>query len=276
MIQWYPGHMAKAFREIDEKIKFVDCILVLLDARIPRSSFNPDIIKRCQNKKIIFCLTKIDLADSNKTNQWINYYKKQGYVVGINSKENKSRMILSKAIKDALKEKIEKDRLKGINKKSIKVMVLGIPNVGKSTLINMLANKKVASIGNKPGVTKSQQWIKINDDFELLDTPGVLWPKFENDEVGFNLALIGSIKDNILPILDICNYGVKLINDKYPNMLEKRYLVKYSENYIETLSKEKKFYTNGELDINKGCMTFLNDLRIGSLGRITLEEVEYE
>jgi len=276
MIQWYPGHMAKAFREIDEKIKFVDCILILLDARIPESSFNPDILKRCNNKKVIYCLNKVDLADSNKLSKWVNHYKKTGEVIQINSKDQKTKSIIIKTINNVLKEKREKDALKGIRKQSIKVMVVGIPNVGKSTLINTLVGKRIASIGNKPGVTKAQQVIKIDEGLELLDTPGVLWPKFEKDEIGYNLALIGSIKDEILPIEDVVKYGLNYLNDNYPSYLKLRYNLDYSDTFILDLIKSKNLYSSSKPDINRCCMLILNDLRSGSLGRITLEEYNNE
>ena len=175
--------------------------------------------------------------------------------------------------REGIEEKRKKDASKGIRPKAVKAMVVGIPNVGKSTLINNLAGKKIASVGDKPGVTKSQQWIKLNQDLELLDTPGVLWPKFENPEVGFNLALTGAIKDNILPLEDVVNYGVNLLKKKYPNALMKRYNVEETENdYLLKLGKEKKLYTNNEIDYNRICMLVLNDLRNGYLGPITLDE----
>ena len=276
MIQWYPGHMAKAFREIDENIKFVDCVLVLLDARIPSSSFNPDIIKRCQNKTIIYCLTKADLADSVELNKWLKYYNQLGPTISINTKSNKAKDLLTKTIISALKDKRERDLKKGLRLRAIKTMVLGIPNVGKSTLINTLTGKKVTQIGNKPGVTKAQQWVRINENFELLDTPGVLWPKFENPNVGLNLALVGSIKDDILPIEEVVNKGIQLIHTLYPNRLFFRYQVEEKEidNYLMALIKEKKIYNNATPNIHKACMMFLNDLRNGLLGPICLDRIE--
>ena len=179
-----------------------------------------------------------------------------------------------KKVLETLDEKRKKDALKGLRPRAVKAMVVGIPNVGKSTLINNLSGKKVASVGDKPGVTKAQQWIKLNQDLELLDTPGVLWPKFENPKVGFNLALTGAIKDDILRLEDILDYGVKLLHELYPGILEKRYHVseEYINDYLLHLAKEKKFYTNGEIDYNRVCMLILNDLRNGYLGQITLDE----
>lgn len=274
MIQWYPGHMAKAFREMDEKLKFVDLVIVLLDARVPKSSFNPEVYRKFQNKKVLYVLTKKDKADPVDTKKWCDYYTSNGNIaVTVNAKASDASKVVMKAVNKIMEEKRKKDATKGIRPKAIKAMVVGIPNVGKSTLINNLAGKKIASVGDKPGVTKSQQWIKLNQDLELLDTPGVLWPKFENPEVGFNLALTGAIKDNILPLEDVVNYGVELLKKKYPNALMKRYNIEESENdYLLKLGKEKKLYTNNEIDFNRVCMLVLNDLRNGYLGPITLDE----
>ena len=274
MIQWYPGHMAKAFREMDEKLKFVDLVIVLLDARVPKSSFNPEVYRKFQNKKVLYVLTKKDKADPVDTKKWCDYYTNNGNIaVTVNAKASDASKIVMKAVNKIMEEKRKKDASKGIRPKAVKAMVVGIPNVGKSTLINNLAGKKIASVGDKPGVTKSQQWIKLNQDLELLDTPGVLWPKFENPEVGFNLALTGAIKDNILPLEDVVNYGVNLLKKKYPNALMKRYNVEETENdYLLKLGKEKKLYANNEIDYNRICMLVLNDLRNGYLGPITLDE----
>ncbi len=274
MIQWYPGHMAKAFREMDEKLKFVDLVIVLLDARVPKSSFNPEVYRKFQNKKILYVLTKKDKADPVDTQKWCDYYSKDGNIaVSVNAKANDASKIVMKAVIKLMEEKRKKDALKGIRPKALKAMVVGIPNVGKSTLINNLAGKKIASVGDKPGVTKTQQWIKLNQDLELLDTPGVLWPKFENPEVGFNLALSGAIKDNILPLEDVLNYGIDLLKKKYPGSLQKRYEVSEEESdYLLKVGKAKKLYTNNEIDYNRICMLILNDLRNGYLGQITLDE----
>ena len=276
MVQWYPGHMAKAFREMDEKIKLVDLIIVLLDARVPESSFNPEVFKKFQHKQIIYILTKADKADPKETKKWCQYYEAKGsIVIAINSKDNQSKKLVMKSVVKAMEEKRKKDALKGLKPRAIKAMVVGIPNVGKSTLINNLAGKKVAIVGDKPGVTKAQQWIKLNHDLELLDTPGVLWPKFENPEVGFKLALTGAIKDDILRLDDIVIYGVKLITELYPTLLPKRYNVEVSDanDYLHQLAKEKKLYANGVIDINRVCMLILTDLRNGSIGNITLDRI---
>ena len=279
MVQWYPGHMAKAFREMDEKIKFVDLVIVLLDARVPESSLNPEVVKKFQNKQILYVLTKADKADSEQTKKWCKHYESNNaIVISVNSKDSSTKKIVMKAIQKVLEEKRKKDALKGLRPRAIKAMVVGIPNVGKSTLINNLSGKKVASVGDKPGVTKAQQWIKLNQDLELLDTPGVLWPKFESPHVGFNLALTGAIKDDILRLEDIVEYGVKLLHELYPGILEKRYNVKedFINDYATHVAKEKKFYANGEIDYNRVCMLILNDLRNGALGNITLDRINHE
>ncbi|MBR2891305.1 MAG: ribosome biogenesis GTPase YlqF [Bacilli bacterium] len=279
MVQWYPGHMAKAFREMDEKIKFVDLVIVLLDARVPESSLNPEVVKKFQNKQILYVLTKADKADSEQTKKWCKHYESNNaIVISVNSKDSSTKKIVMKAIQKVLEEKRKKDALKGLRPRAIKAMVVGIPNVGKSTLINNLSGKKVASVGDKPGVTKAQQWIKLNQDLELLDTPGVLWPKFESPHVGLNLALTGAIKDDILRLEDIVEYGVKLLHELYPGILEKRYNVKedFINDYATHVAKEKKFYANGEIDYNRVCMLILNDLRNGALGNITLDRINHE
>lgn len=273
MIQWYPGHMAKAFREMDEIVRFVDMVIVLLDARIPKSSFNPEVYKKFQNKPVLYVLTKKDKADPKQTLKWCEYYQKQNATaIAVNSKTNGAKNEIMKAVLKVMEPKRQKDALKGIRPKAIKAMVVGIPNVGKSTLINNLAGKKIASVGDKPGVTKSQQWIKLNKDLELLDTPGVLWPKFEDPQVGLHLAFTGAIKDNILQIEDVVNYGIKFLIEHYPNALSNRYGVLETEEYLINLAKEKKFYTNTkEIDFNKTAFMILNDYRNGALGQITLD-----
>lgn len=279
MVQWYPGHMAKAFREMDEKVKFVDLVIVLLDARIPESSLNPEVVKKFQNKQILYVLAKSDKADPIQTKKWCKYYEStNAQVISVNSKDSNTKKIVMKKVLQTLEEKRKKDALKGLRPRSIKAMVVGIPNVGKSTLINNLSGKKIASVGDKPGVTKAQQWIKLNQDLELLDTPGVLWPKFEDPKVGFNLALTGAIKDDILRLEDIVDYGVKLLHELYPGVLEKRYSVseEHIDNYAQMLAKAKKFYVNSSIDYNRVCMLILNDLRNGLLGNLTLDRIKDE
>lgn len=281
MIQWYPGHMAKAIREIEEKLKLVDLVIVLLDSRIPKSSFNPLLSKLINNKMVLYILTKKDMADSNLTNEWLRYYQKNNITnaIAINSKDSKIKNLVTMTIEKMLQEKRLNDAKKGLKPRPIRTMVVGIPNVGKSTFINMMVNKKVTNVGDKPGVTKVQQWIRINKNLELLDTPGVLWPKFEDQKIGYNLAIIGSIKDEILKIEDIVTYALDYIKENYPNNLISRYNLTESDLTLDSFSillklgKEKKFYlTNGDIDLNRISTLILRDIRQLSLGAITFEK----
>ncbi len=281
MIQWYPGHMAKAIREIEEKLKLVDLVIVLLDSRIPKSSFNPLLSKLINNKMVLYILTKKDMADSNLTNEWLKYYQKNNITnaIAINSKDSKIKNLVATTIEKMLQEKRLNDAKKGLKPRPIRTMVVGIPNVGKSTFINMMVNKKVTNVGDKPGVTKVQQWIRINKNLELLDTPGVLWPKFEDQKIGYNLAIIGSIKDEILKIEDIVTYALDYIKENYPNNLISRYNLTESDLTLDSFSillklgKEKKFYlTNGDIDLNRISTLILRDIRQLSLGMITFEK----
>lgn len=275
MIQWYPGHMAKAIREVSEKVKIVDLVIILLDARIPKSSFNPLIKDTIKQKPTLYLLTKKDKADLEQTSKWLNSYE---HSLAIDTRSNKDIKKVLKMCEDMMKEKRAKDALKGLKPRPIKTMIVGIPNVGKSTLINSLVGKKVAVTGDKPGVTKVQQWIKINQNLELLDTPGILWPKFEDQVVGMHLAITGAIKDNILPIHDVALYLISFLKSHYPNVLTNRYQLDESvdENKILTeIGKKQNYYlSNHEVDLDRTSLLLLQEFRNNSLGYITLDQVE--
>ena len=281
MIQWYPGHMAKALREVSEKIKLVDVVVIVLDARVPMSSLNPEIVKLVNNKRVLIVLNKKDKADSNQSAFWKKHYEDKNYqAIVINSKDNKDIKKLLSSIKDLMAEKRKKDALKGLKPRPIKTMIIGIPNAGKSTIINGLVNKKVASIGDKPGVTKSQQWIRINQDLELLDTPGILWPKFENQEIASNLAVTGAIKDEIVDVYELVKYALNFYKLYYSQELVNRYNVKEDNNVeeiIEVIARSNHLYNvDKTIDFDRVALLVLNDIRSGRLGKITLDRYSNE
>ena len=281
MIQWYPGHMAKALREVSEKIKLVDVVVIVLDARVPMSSLNPEIVKLVNNKRVLIVLNKKDKADSNQSAFWKKHYEDKNYqAIVINSKDNKDIKKLLSSIKDLMAEKRKKDALKGLKPRPIKTMIIGIPNAGKSTIINGLVNKKVASIGDKPGVTKNQQWIRINQDLELLDTPGILWPKFENQEIASNLAVTGAIKDEIVDVYELVKYALNFYKLYYSQELVNRYNVKEDNNVeeiIEVIARSNHLYNvDKTIDFDRVALLVLNDIRSGRLGKITLDRYSNE
>lgn len=273
-IQWFPGHMAKAKREVSEKLKYVDIVFELVDGRLPLSSRNPLLDQILQQKPRLVLINKADLADPNQTKQWENYFIEKGFaVLAINAQENKGvKAIVAKA-KEALKEKLERDRNRGLKPRAIRVMVIGIPNVGKSTLLNRLAGKKIAQTGNKPGVTKGQQWIRYGKELELLDTPGILWPKFEDQEIGKKLALTGAIKDQLLHLDDIAIYGLDFFARYYPKQLIQRYhlseeeVLQLAPELLMTITEKLGFRDNYE----RGSERVIHDIRQGKLGRYTLD-----
>lgn len=276
-IQWFPGHMAKARREITEKLSLVDIIFELVDARLPLSSRNPMIDEIVQHKPRLVILNKADMADSNKTALWLEYFSKKGMkAVAVNSQEGKGLNQITAAAKEVLFEKWEKMRSKGIRPRAIRAMIIGIPNVGKSTLINRIAKKNIAKTGNTPGVTKSQQWIKLNKEIELLDTPGILWPKFEDIEIGLKLAISGAIKDSILNLHDIAVYGLQFLEKEYPNRLLENYKMdSVSENTLEAYEHIGKLRaclgTGGVVNYDKVIELIIRDIRSQRFGPLTFE-----
>jgi len=229
-IQWFPGHMAKARREVSEKLKFVDIVFELVDARLPISSRNPMLDQLLQQKPRLILINKTDLADPVQTKKWEQYFQAQGYLaLAINAQDNQGVKAIVPTAKQVLKEKIARDKARGLKPRAIRAMVIGIPNVGKSTLMNRLVGKKIAQTGNKPGVTKGQQWLRFGTDLELLDTPGILWPKFEDPEIGKKLALTGAIKDQLIHLDDIALYGLDFFARYYPERIANRYQLKAEE-----------------------------------------------
>lgn len=276
--QWYPGHMTKAKRMMQEDIKLIDLVIELVDARIPLSSRNPDIDELGKNKARIVLLNKTDLADSRKNKLWMEYFSNMGFhVLEINSKTGAGVKSIQGVVQEACKEKIERDRRRGIINRPVRAMVVGIPNVGKSTFINSFAGKACAKTGNKPGVTKGKQWIRLNKSLELLDTPGILWPKFEDQTVGLHLAMIGSMNDEIVHLDELAYDLIKFITAEYAGLLEKRYDIEITDEQdayeiLRNICISRKCYLKGEeLDIMKASAMLVDDFRSGRLGRISLE-----
>ena len=277
--QWYPGHMTKAKRMMQENIKLIDLIIELVDARIPMSSRNPDIDELGKGKSRIILLNKSDLADARLNQEWESFFKEKGYFVQqLNAKTGAGIKNILALVQESCKEKIERDRKRGIINRPVRAMVVGIPNVGKSTFINSFAGKACAKTGNKPGVTKGKQWIRLNKNLELLDTPGILWPKFEDQKIGERLALIGSINDEILHVDELAVALIRNLKNSYLDLLEKRYDITIDEDAYDTLKKiaiARKCLQKGELpDVDRASSMLLEDFRSGKLGRITLERPE--
>lgn len=274
--QWYPGHMTKAKRQMQENIKLIDLIIELVDARTPLSSRNPDIDELGRNKFRVIILNKADLVTEKSNAQWTEYFRKKGfYVVKLDSRSRNGMKAVNDTIMEACKEKFERDRKKGILNRPVRAMVVGIPNVGKSTFINSFAGKACAKTGNKPGVTKGQQWIRLNKSVELLDTPGILWPKFDDQQTGLNLALIGSINDEILDIVELSMELIKYLKESYGGVLAEKYGVSEEEEPALVLGgiAEKKICLRkgNEPDYDKAARLFMDDFRSGRIGKITLE-----
>ena len=280
-VQWYPGHMTKAKRQMQEDLKLIDLIIELVDARVPLSSRNPDIDQLGQNKSRLILLNKADLADERQNEAWKEFFQSKGFhVVKVDSRNGAGMKTIQNVIQEACKEKIERDRRRGIKNRPIRAMVAGIPNVGKSTFINTFAGKACAKTGNRPGVTKGKQWIRLNKNVELLDTPGILWPKFEDQEVGIRLAFVGSIKDDILNMEELALKLIDYLKERYTGLLEKRYGISEAGNAVEILgdiAKARGCLKKGEeLDYTKASGLLFDDFRGGKIGRITLEWAEQE
>ena len=274
--QWYPGHMTKAKRQMQEDIKLIDLVIELVDARIPLSSRNPDIDELGKNKYRLILMNKADLADRKATEQWSAFFKKKGYyVVSLDARSKNGMKSITDIIMEACKEKMERDRKRGIKNRPVRAMVVGIPNVGKSTFINSYAGKACAKTGNKPGVTKGKQWIRLSKSVELLDTPGILWPKFEDQEVGKRLAFIGSIKDEILNLEELSLELLDYIRTNYPGLLNTRYGIEEEGtpvSLLEAVADKRKCLIRGqEIDYAKAAGIVMEEFRNGKIGRITLE-----
>ena len=278
-VQWYPGHMTKARRQMQEDLKLIDLVIELLDARAPLSSRNPDIDELGKNKARMILLNKADLADPEQNRAYIEYFKEKGYFAAeLDSRKSGDMKAVNACLRDASAAKRERDQKRGIRNRPVRAMVAGIPNVGKSTFINTFAGKACTKTGNKPGVTRGKQWIRLSKEAELLDTPGILWPKFDDQEAAKRLAFIGSIKDDILNMEELSLSLIGLIKKEYPGLLNQRYDLDESESDVETLKAialRRGCIRKGEIpDYEKAAQLFFDDFRSGKIGRITLERLE--
>ncbi len=276
--QWYPGHMAKAKKAMQEDIKLIDVIVELVDARVPYSSKNPDIDTIANGKSRVLVLNKYDLADSRVTDEWVKYYEDKGYFIAkANSKNGKGVKSVNNIIQEACAQKIERDRRRGIINRPVRAMVAGIPNVGKSTFINSFAGRACTKTGNKPGVTKGKQWIRLNKNVELLDTPGILWPKFEDQQSGLHLAFTGAIKDELYNIYELSILLIDFLDKNYPDAISSYYNTGTgsTSSGAETLNLIAKcrgcIKSGAEPDLDKAGKLLIDDFRTGKLGAITLE-----
>lgn len=273
-IQWFPGHMSKARRQVQESIKFVDFVTVLVDARLPLSSQNPMLTKIVGEKPKLLILNKADLADPVRLKEWQTYFEGQGILtLALNSKEQSAVKKVTDVAKKPMADKLARQKERGIRIETLRTMIIGIPNAGKSTLMNRLAGKKIAVVGNTPGVTKGQQWLKSNKDLEILDTPGILWPKFEDETVALKLALTGAIKDNLLPMDEVTIFGLNYFKEHYPEELVGRYkqldLSQEAPDIIMDMTQKLGFRD----DYDRFYSLFVKDVRDGKLGRYCLDTV---
>ena len=275
-IQWFPGHMSKARRQVQENLKYVDFVIELVDARLPISSRNPMLDKIIGDKPRLIALNKADLADRNAVKSWVEFFEKQGIIaLAINSKEAHTAKRLTVAAKTLMADKLARNAERGIQNSSLRTMIVGIPNAGKSTLMNRLAGKKVAVTGNKPGVTKGQQWLRTNKELEILDTPGILWPKFEDDQVGLKLALTGAIKDQLLPMDDVTIFGLQYFLENYQAATMKRLHMKEADLELEIpdLIMELTQRFGFRDDYDRFYQMFVKDVRDGRMGEYCLDKV---
>jgi ribosome biogenesis GTPase A len=277
-IQWFPGHMAKARREVTEKLKLIDVVIELLDARLPLSSRNPMIDEIIANKPRLVLLNKADLADTQKTQLWIEFFERHDgtQALAIDAQTGKGVQQISTKCKELMADMLEKRESKGMRPRAIRALIVGIPNVGKSSLINRLAKKSIAKTGDRPGITKAQQWIKVGQELDLLDTPGILWPKFEDQTVGFRLAASGAIKDEILDFQEVALFAASFLKEEYPSRLNERYdLETIPDDRVELLDAIGKrrgcLVSGGFIDYDKVSEIILRELRSGKLGPITFE-----
>ena len=276
-ISWYPGHMAKTKREIKEKIDLIDIVFEVVDARIPSSSKNKEIEEMTKGKPRVIVMTKIDLCDSGKTNKWIKYYEDKDYIViPIDLINNPNTKIIFDKIKPLVDEINSKRKSKGLKERKARILIMGVPNVGKSTLINRLVGRKATNVGNRPGVTKNLEWIRINDKVELLDTPGILWPKLDEEEVAYNLASMTAIKEEVLDSEDIAIYIIKKLLSDYPDNIINRYSLTKIEDIVDILDEIGKkigAFRNSETDYDRVYKRVIKDLQDGYLGKITFDNI---
>lgn len=275
-IHWYPGHMKKATEKINDYIKLVDVVIIVLDARAPFTFINDELDNLVKNKLRLIVLTKIDLADKDVVLRQIDILKKRfDNCISINNNDPNSKKIISLAINALAKDKKEKEIRKGMKPQPTRAMIIGVPNVGKSSFINRLSNRNATKVANKPAYTRGASWIKVNNEFELLDTPGVLPTSYKQSKKAYNLAVLGSIDDNILPISDVVNYLITYLKDNYPSSLKDRYGIENIDNYeqvIKDICSKRGLLKKGEYDFERGELLLLKEFRAGYLGRISLEK----
>lgn len=277
VLNWYPGHMAKTKREIKEKIDLIDIVFEVVDARIPYSSKNKEIEEMTKGKPRVIVMTKIDLCDNDKTNKWIKYYEDRDYIViPIDLINNPNTKIIFDKIKPLVDEINSKRKSKGLKERKARILIMGVPNVGKSTLINRLVGRKATNVGNRPGVTKNLEWIRINEKVELLDTPGILWPKLDEEEVAYNLASMTAIKEEVLDSEDIAIYIIKKLLSDYPDNIINRYSLTKTEDIVDILDEIGKkigAFRNSETDYDRVYKRVIKDLQDGYLGKITFDNI---